>query len=204
MEAIMNRAEAAKLIAKINDMFGNANYQPTAAETWAEMTPNITYEQMAAALVSHFSENPDFPPSLPRLITNAQRVAAEPLIAGVADADAAWQEVQENVRYPGSWGKPTFSNDLTKDIIRSMYTTWEQFCQQSPDQMGNSQARFKKAYQAQYDKAVNTAIATGKMPDLGLGHWVDAVRETDIPLSINGSYEAEFGWDEAAGKYRDE
>lgn len=62
-------------------------------------------------------------------------------------ADEAWIEVLAAIRYPGSWGTPTWSNERIANTVKAF--GWIELAQHDIDQRGIVRAQFMKIYEAQ-------------------------------------------------------
>lgn len=168
----MNKKEAAALLAIITTCYPQWSATKETFEFYSRAFSDLDFDTASQA-VERWAMTNQYAPT----ISDVRRTCADLLGLSPALSSQAWEEVQQQIREVGSFGRPTFSDDETSGFIRSAVGVigWRNLCQST--NQDTVRAHFLRMYEerrvkVQRDVLSSPGLQSGMSP-LALGENSD-------------------------------
>jgi len=138
----VTEAESLEIVTFLAGNYPDAKLTPMTAKAIRMMMPDVPFAVAFAALPGVMERHPTFCPPVPA-IAKAIKDLMRPESDGWA---AAWLNVQQQVKDVGWWGKPTFDDPLTWDVVRSLGGWVDGVCSADLGNAGHTRPQFRDIY----------------------------------------------------------
>lgn len=150
----MNIDACGQLVELLSGMYPTFRVEKNTIKGYQLMLQDIPFDLVKAALPAILIRHPTFCPTAPEL-----RIALMDAMSTTPSAAEAWEEIEQQLKRVGSWGRPTFTDPLIERAVNAI--GWEEICLTEFEQMGTLRAQFRQLYETFRAKQSRDQVAIG-------------------------------------------